>query len=101
AGERVNECQKTILFDNRQAHFGDLAGRTIALWGLAFKPNTDDMREAPSRVLMAALWAAGARVRAFDPEAMAEARRIYRERDDFVVCDNPDAAAQAPDRLVA
>jgi len=100
AVERVNERQKTILFDKLQAHFGDLAGRTIALWGLAFKPNTDDMREAPSRVLMAALWAAGARVRAFDPEAMAEARRIYRERDDFVLCDNPEAAAQGADALV-
>ena len=67
AVEAVNERQKTVLFDKIKAHFGDLRGKTIALWGLAFKPNTDDMREAPSRVLMEALWAAGARVRAYDP----------------------------------
>ena len=59
------------------------AGKTIALWGLAFKPNTDDMREAPSRTLMEALWAAGAKVRAYDPVAMEEARRIYGERADL------------------
>ena len=62
-------------------HFGgDLKGRTFALWGLAFKPNTDDMREAPARVLMEALWAAGAKVQAYDPEAMEEAQRIYGDR---------------------
>src|SRR5699024_10420685 len=69
AVERVNNRQKQILFDKLMQHFGDMRGRTIALWGLAFKPNTDDMRDAASRTLMEALWAAGARVRAFDPEA--------------------------------
>jgi UDPglucose 6-dehydrogenase len=74
AVEAVNAAQKQVLYRRIAAHFGgDLAGRTIALWGLAFKPNTDDMREAPSRVLMEALWAAGARVRAYDPVAMGEA----------------------------
>jgi UDPglucose 6-dehydrogenase len=81
AVEAVNAAQKQVLFRRIAAHFGgDLVGRTIALWGLAFKPNTDDMREAPSRVLMEALWAAGARVRAYDPVAMGEARRLYADR---------------------
>ena len=78
AVEAVNAAQKQVLF-NRISNFfgGNLAGRTIALWGLAFKPNTDDMREASSRVLMQALWAAGARVRAYDPVAMGEAARLF------------------------
>jgi len=83
AVEAVNAAQKQVLFRRIAAHFGgDLVGRTIALWGLAFKPNTDDMREAPSRVLMEALWAAGARVRAYDPVAMGEAQRLYADRLD-------------------
>jgi UDPglucose 6-dehydrogenase len=83
AVEAVNAAQKQVLYRRIAAHFGgDLAGRTIALWGLAFKPNTDDMREAPSRVLMEALWAAGARVRAYDPAAMGEAGRLYADRQD-------------------
>jgi len=87
--EAVNADQKTRLFTQIQRHFdGNVAGKTVALWGLAFKPNTDDMREAPSRRLIEALWAAGARVRAYDPEARAETARIYGERDDLVLCDN-------------
>jgi UDPglucose 6-dehydrogenase len=83
AVEAVNAAQKQVLYRRIAAHFGgDLAGRTIALWGLAFKPNTDDMREAPSRVLMEALWSAGARVRAYDPVAMGEAQRLYADRLD-------------------
>jgi UDPglucose 6-dehydrogenase len=90
AVEQVNNRQKMVLFDRIDSHFhGDLAGRTLAVWGLSFKPNTDDMREAPSRVLMEALWDAGARVRVFDPEAAGEVRRIYGNRDDLVVCDRP------------
>ncbi|HET7315475.1 UDP-glucose/GDP-mannose dehydrogenase family protein [Salinisphaera sp.] len=101
AVERVNNRQKTVLFDKLHAHFGgDLAGKTVALWGLAFKPNTDDMREAPACSLMEALWAAGARVRAFDPEAMDETRRIYGERDDLALCDDGEAAADGADALV-
>ncbi len=92
AVEAVNERQKTVLFAKIKAHFGDLRGRTIALWGLAFKPNTDDMREAPSRVLMEALWQAGAEVRAFDPVAMPECVRLYGQRADLTLCkDSPDA----------
>lgn len=83
AVQAVNADQKQLLFRRIAAHFGgELAGRTIALWGLAFKPNTDDMREAPSRVLMEALWQAGARVRAYDPVAMGEAKRLYGDRLD-------------------
>jgi len=95
--EAVNADQKTRLFAQIHRHFdGDLAGKTVALWGLAFKPNTDDMREAPSRRLIEALWDAGARVRAYDPEARAETARIYGERDDLVLCDNAyDALAGA------
>jgi len=78
AVEAVNERQKTVLIEKLRAHFGErLAGSTFALWGLAFKPNTDDMREAPSRVIIDALLAAGATVRAYDPVAMSEARRLY------------------------
>jgi len=88
--EAVNADQKTRLYTQISSYFeGNLAGKTVGMWGLAFKPNTDDMREAPSRKLMEALWAAGARVRAYDPEARGETRRIYGERDDLVLCDDP------------
>ncbi len=101
AVETVNARQKRHLFELIERHFsGRLKGRCIALWGLAFKPNTDDMREAPSRALMEALWRAGARVRAFDPEARNEARRIYGERDDLVLCDSDMAAVEGADALV-
>jgi len=100
AVERVNDRQKQVLFDKLKAHFGELAGKTIAVWGLAFKPNTDDMREAPSCTLMESLWAAGATVRAFDPEAMKETRRIYGERDDLMLCDSGEQAAEGADALV-
>lgn len=101
AVDQVNAAQKKSLFQKIHKHFdGDLEGRVFALWGLAFKPNTDDMREAPSRVLMEALWAAGARVQAYDPEAGEETQRIYGERDDLVVCDSSDAALEAADALV-
>jgi UDPglucose 6-dehydrogenase len=101
AVEAVNDRQKQRLFDKIGHHFGgDLAGKTIALWGLAFKPNTDDMREAPSRTLMEALWQKGAKVQAFDPEAMEETTRIYGERDDLALCDSPEAALENADALV-
>src|SRR5271168_2395690 len=86
AVESVNERQKTVLFQKIKRHFGSLRGKTIALWGLAFKPNTDDMREAPSRVLMEALWKEGASVRAYDPVAMPECTRIYGSRADLTLC---------------
>ena len=100
AVEALNFRQKDRLFDKISAHYGgDLAGKTIALWGLAFKPNTDDMREAPSRVLMEALWNAGASVRAYDPEAMAEAGRIYPEQDGLVLCGSAHEALEGADAL--
>ena len=100
AVEQVNHEQKAKLFELIQRHFGgQLAGKTVALWGLAFKPNTDDMREASSRRLMEMLWAAGARVRAFDPEAADETRRIYGDRADLVLCEHPYDALDGADAL--
>ena len=101
AVEAVNHAQKRHLFALIQHHFGgELQGKTIALWGLAFKPNTDDMREAPSRVLIEALWEAGARVRAYDPEATDEARRIYGMRPDLALCEQLYDALHNADALV-
>ena len=96
----VNERQKRVLIDRILAYFGGtLAGRTLALWGLAFKPNTDDMREAPSRLLMEAAWAAGATVRAYDPGALDKARRLYGSRDDLILCQHRDDALADADAL--
>jgi UDPglucose 6-dehydrogenase len=101
AVEAVNAQQKRRLFALVRQHFGDsLAGRTMALWGLAFKPNTDDMREAPSRTLLEQLWEAGVTVRAYDPEAADETRRIYGDRKDLAMCDQPYAALEGADALV-
>jgi UDPglucose 6-dehydrogenase len=101
AVEMRNHRQKTTLFQKVNAYFnGDLVGKTFAVWGLAFKPNTDDMREAPSRVLMEALWAAGAHVQAYDPEAMDETRRIYGDRNDLVLCDTKESALKQANALV-
>jgi UDPglucose 6-dehydrogenase len=100
AVEAVNAAQKRKLFALIERHFeSSLRGRTIALWGLAFKPNTDDMREAPSRTLLEQLWQAGAKVRAFDPEAAEEVRRLYGERDDLLLC-GQYAALEGADALV-
>ncbi len=99
AVEAVNDRQKQFLFKKIQSHFKDLKGKTVALWGLAFKPNTDDMREAPSRVLMEALWAAGAAVRAYDPVAMPECKRIYGERADLTLCKTGPDTLQGADAL--
>ncbi|HEY5791084.1 MAG TPA: UDP binding domain-containing protein, partial [Gammaproteobacteria bacterium] len=101
AVEARNERQKRVLFDKVVQHFGaDLSGRRFGLWGLAFKPNTDDMREAPSRVLIDALLAAGAQVQAFDPVAMDEAARLYGETPGLVLCGDAYAAAEGADALV-
>jgi len=101
AVEAVNDAQKGHLFELIDRHYGGkVAGRTFAVWGLAFKPNTDDMREASSRRVLQQLWDAGAKVRAYDPEAMAETRRIFGERDDLVLCDSAQAALDGADALV-
>ena len=99
--EAVNKRQKCKLFENLSQHFnGDLQGKKIALWGLSFKPNTDDMRDAPSRVLMEAVWAAGGSVQAYDPEAMNETQRIYGHRADLTLMGTKEAALNGADALV-
>lgn len=103
AVEAVNDAQKGHLFELMARHFGGVAqlrGKTIAVWGLAFKPNTDDMREASSRRLLQQLWDAGAQVRAFDPEAMNETRRIFGQRDDLLLCASANDALEGADALV-
>src|SRR5207245_6326729 len=89
AVESVNNRQKQVLVHKMKRHFSDqLKGRTIALWGLAFKPNPDDMREAPSRAIIDLLLDAGAQVRAYDPVAAAEAQRIYAGHKGFWITKN-------------
>ncbi len=101
AVEARNTAQKQVLFEKVERYFGgDLKGKTFALWGLAFKPNTDDMREAPARVIMEALWAAGAKVRAYDPEAMHETARIYGVRDDLDLVGTREEALKGADALI-
>ncbi|HTY94739.1 MAG TPA: UDP-glucose/GDP-mannose dehydrogenase family protein [Steroidobacteraceae bacterium] len=101
AVEAVNERQKNVLVGKIRRHFKDqLQGRTFALWGLAFKPNTDDMREAPSRVIIEALLQAGARVRAYDPVALEEAGRIFAGRSGLTLCKSAYEAAEGADGLV-
>jgi UDPglucose 6-dehydrogenase len=99
--EAVNGEQKLKLFQLMNRHFkGELTGKTIAVWGLAFKPNTDDMREASSRTLLSALWEAGAKVQAFDPEAGHEAERVFGARADLKLCKDHHEAVQGADALV-
>ena len=101
AVENVNDRQKHRLFEKISSHYPDgVKGKTFALWGLAFKPNTDDMREAPSRVLLEALIDAGASVQAYDPEAMHEAKRIYGDKAGLQYCDMQNDALQNADALV-
>ena len=98
AVEEVNYAQKQKLPEFVIRHFGqDLKGKTFALWGLSFKPNTDDMREASSRVLIEALWERGAQVQAYDPEAMDETQRIYGHRSDLRLMGTKEAALQGAD----
>ncbi len=97
AVDDVNEAQKGVLFAKMQAHFGSLSGKTVAIWGLAFKPRTDDIREAPALVLIDSLLAAGAKVRAHDPEAMANVKAIYGDKVTF--CDKPYGALEGADAL--
>ncbi|MGH8540085.1 MAG: UDP-glucose dehydrogenase family protein, partial [Stenotrophobium sp.] len=101
AVEEVNERQKTVLFARISSHFGgSLGGKTLAVWGLSFKPKTDDIREATSRVLMEALWAAGARVKAYDPVAMHETQKAYGSRGDLKLCETAEQAVDGADALV-
>jgi UDPglucose 6-dehydrogenase len=101
AVEEVNQAQKSVLLNKITKRFGeDLKGRHFALWGLAFKPGTDDMREATSRVVMEGLWARGATVTAHDPVAMNETRHIYGDRTGLRFADTPLEALHGADALI-
>jgi UDPglucose 6-dehydrogenase len=101
AVENVNNRQKRRLFEKINEHYqGNLAGKVFALWGLAFKPNTDDMRDAPSRIVLEALIEAGAAVQAFDPEAQEEARRLYGDKPGLSYYNSPKDALKQADALV-
>jgi len=101
AVESVNANQKRVLIDKVLAHFGnDLTGKRFAMWGLSFKPDTDDMREAPSRVIMEALWQHGASFNVHDPVAMEECRRIYGDHPGLFYFDDPYAALDGADALL-
>jgi UDPglucose 6-dehydrogenase len=101
AVQAVNTQQKEVLFHKMQRHFGaELGGRTLAMWGLAFKPHTDDMREAPARTLIDLLIQAGARVQAYDPVATQEAQRLYAAVRGFTVAKSAYQAAEGADALV-
>ncbi len=100
AVEAANDVQKHVISAKIKQHFGnDLAGKHFALWGLAFKPNTDDMREAPSRELIHDLLAAGATVTAYDPVAMHETQRIFKDETRLTLADNPMVALDGADAL--
>jgi UDPglucose 6-dehydrogenase len=100
AVEAVNDAQKKTLFAKLQNALGSVAGKTIAVWGLSFKPETDDMREAPSRVLIEAVLAAGGKVQAFDPQALHEASRVFGEQDGLALVKSREAAVAGADALV-
>jgi UDPglucose 6-dehydrogenase len=96
--DEVNEAQKQVLIAKVKSHYGEnLAGKTLAIWGLAFKPKTDDIREAPALVLIDALLKMGAKVRVHDPEAMPNVRAIYGDK--LIYCDRPYGALEGADGL--
>jgi len=99
--EARNKAQKRVVFEKLNDHFQhNLKGKTFALWGLSFKPNTDDMREAPSRVLLEALWQSGAKVQAYDPAAMEETQHIYGQQPLLQLCGTKEAALNNADALI-
>lgn len=101
AVESTNQAQKKHLFQKIDKHFqGNLQNKTFAVWGLSFKPETDDMRDAPSLVVLQALWEKGAKVQAFDPEAMTEAKKIFGDRSDIVYSQNKEDALEGADALI-
>jgi len=100
AVEAINEDQKKVLFAKIERYFdGNLSGRTIAVWGLAFKPNTDDMREAPSTMLIESLLKAGARVRTFDPVAIHEAQKLFAANPDLRFCEDVYETVEGADAI--
>jgi UDPglucose 6-dehydrogenase len=99
AVDEINEAQKLVLWHKVRKHYGDaLPTKTLAIWGLAFKPRTDDIREAPALVLIDRLLAVGAQVRVHDPEAMPNVRAIYGDR--ITYCDRPYGTLEGADGLV-
>ncbi len=100
AVEAVNEDQKSVLLNKLEQYFDDLSGKKVAIWGLAFKPETDDIREAPSRVIMEGLWRRGASVAAYDPAAMEEIAHSYPQQQGLELVDEPYAALQDADALL-
>jgi UDPglucose 6-dehydrogenase len=100
AVENINLRQKNLMFNRLKKYFGDLEDKVIAVWGLAFKPNTDDIREAPSKSLMESLWRVGAKVQAYDPVAQNEVLKIYGKRPDMKLCDTAEATLENADALV-
>ncbi len=101
AVERVNQQQKDKLVQMIDHHYdGNIVGKIFAVWGLSFKPNTDDMRDAPSRRVLEQLWQRGAIVRAHDPEALHEAARIFGERSDLILCEQAEHALVGADSLI-
>ena len=99
--EAVNDSQKQVIVNKVLKHYDDdIKGKTFALWGLSFKPNTDDMREASSRVVMEKLWEKGAKIKAFDPQSIHETTRIYGQRDDLELVDSPESAIEGVDALI-
>jgi UDPglucose 6-dehydrogenase len=101
AVESVNERQKQVLLDKILEHFdGSIRGKTFAIWGIAFKPKTDDIREAPSRALIEALWEHGARAQVYDPEAMDNLEALYGERPDLILAGSRDDTVLGADALV-
>lgn len=101
ATHKINEQQKQVLLEKILQYFEqDISGKTFALWGLGFKPGTDDIREAPSRAIMKGLWANHANVAAYDPKAMPNIEKTYGERSDLTLCDSPEAALEGADALI-
>lgn len=101
AVERVNTQQKLCLFKKITQHFGEnIKNKVFAVWGLAYKPDTDDMRDAPSEILLNQLWQAGARVQAYDPKAMSEAKKRFGERPDLTLSHHPEEALEGAEALV-
>jgi UDPglucose 6-dehydrogenase len=101
AVEARNRAQKRVMFDKVMKYFdNNIEGKTFALWGLSFKPNTDDMRDAPSRVLMELLWDGGAEIRAYDPAAMKVADGIYAGHQGLELCNSSESALSGADALI-
>ncbi|MDF2939978.1 MAG: UDP-glucose 6-dehydrogenase [Gammaproteobacteria bacterium] len=100
AVHEVNDRQKHVLLEKITQHFGDVKAKTFAIWGLAFKPNTDDIRDAASRTLIEGLWKLGAKVQAYDPEAMPNIAKAYGKRDDLKLCEHAENALDNADALI-